>query len=72
MSKKRPITIFAPSHAGDGATNAQPLTVKEIVARLPPERFQVTMSTIRSYPAWLTASNQNTALSPYASGPRHQ
>lgn len=40
MSKKRPITIFTPPHA---AANAQQLTVKEIVARLPPERFHVTM-----------------------------
>jgi glycosyltransferase involved in cell wall biosynthesis len=43
MSKKRPITIFTPSHADAGGTNAQQLTVKEIVVRLPPERFHVTM-----------------------------
>jgi glycosyltransferase involved in cell wall biosynthesis len=37
------ITIFTPSHADAAYTNAQQLTVKEIVARLPPERFRVTM-----------------------------
>jgi glycosyltransferase involved in cell wall biosynthesis len=44
MSKAhRLITIFTPSHADAANTNAQQLTVKEIVARLPPERFHVTM-----------------------------
>jgi len=44
MSKpQRLITIFTPSHADVAGTNAQQLTVKEIVARLPPERFHVTM-----------------------------
>jgi glycosyltransferase involved in cell wall biosynthesis len=44
MSKTpRLITIFTPSHADEDSTNAQQLTVKEIVARLPPERFHVTM-----------------------------
>jgi glycosyltransferase involved in cell wall biosynthesis len=44
MSKTpRLITIFTPSHADAGNTNAQQLTVKEIVARLSPERFHVTM-----------------------------
>ena len=37
------IRIFTPSDASAGNTNAQNLTVKEIVARLPEERFQVTM-----------------------------
>jgi glycosyltransferase involved in cell wall biosynthesis len=39
----RPITIFTPSYADEGNTNAQNLTVKEIIARLPPEQFRVTM-----------------------------
>jgi glycosyltransferase involved in cell wall biosynthesis len=39
----RPITIFTPSCADEGDTNAQNLTAKEIVARLPPEQFHVTM-----------------------------
>jgi glycosyltransferase involved in cell wall biosynthesis len=44
MSKtQRLITIFTPSHADAAYTNAQQLTVKEIVARLSPERFRVTM-----------------------------
>jgi glycosyltransferase involved in cell wall biosynthesis len=43
VSKHRPITIFTPSHADVAGTNAQQLTVKEIVARLSPQRFHVTM-----------------------------
>ena len=44
MSKtQRLTTIFTPSHADAANTNAQQLTVKEIVARLSPERFHVTM-----------------------------
>jgi hypothetical protein len=39
----RPITIFTPSSADEDNTNAQNLTVKEIVARLPPEQFRVIM-----------------------------
>ncbi len=35
------ITIFTPSFADEADTNAQNLTVKEIVARLSPERFRV-------------------------------
>lgn len=42
----RPIRIFTPSFADDAGTNAQNLTVKEIVARLDPARFHVTMFTI--------------------------
>lgn len=37
------ITIFTPSFADEADTNAQNLTVKEIVTRLPPERFRVIM-----------------------------
>jgi glycosyltransferase involved in cell wall biosynthesis len=39
----RPITIFTPSSADEDNTNAQNLTVKEIVARLPPDSFRVIM-----------------------------
>jgi glycosyltransferase involved in cell wall biosynthesis len=39
----RPITIFTPSSADEDNTNAQNLTAKEIVARLPPESFRVIM-----------------------------
>ncbi|MFZ0760269.1 MAG: glycosyltransferase family 4 protein [Candidatus Sulfotelmatobacter sp.] len=42
-SRLRPITIFTPSDANAGNTNAQNLTVKEIVARLPEDQFHVTM-----------------------------
>ena len=37
------IRIFTPSFADEADTNAQNLTVKEIVARLDPRRFHVTM-----------------------------
>jgi len=37
------ITIFTPSFADEADTNAQNLTVKEIVTRLDPARFEVTM-----------------------------
>ena len=42
-NSSRPITIFTPSFADEGDTNAQNLTVKEIVARLSPELFRVIM-----------------------------
>jgi glycosyltransferase involved in cell wall biosynthesis len=35
------ITIFTPSFADEANTNAQNLTVKEVVSRLPPDRFRV-------------------------------
>jgi glycosyltransferase involved in cell wall biosynthesis len=37
------ITVFTPSFADDANTNAQNLTAKEIVSRLPPDRFRVVM-----------------------------
>lgn len=43
MPTGRPITIFTPSFADESNTNAQNLTVKEIVARLPQDRFHVSM-----------------------------
>ena len=39
----RMITLFTPSFADEGDTNAQNLSVKEIVARLDPDRIAVTM-----------------------------
>jgi len=39
----RLIKVFTPSFADEADTNAQSLTVKEVVARLDPERFHVTM-----------------------------
>jgi len=41
--KSRSITIFTPSDASGSNTNAQSLTVKEIVARLPEDVFRVVM-----------------------------
>jgi glycosyltransferase involved in cell wall biosynthesis len=64
MSKKqRLITIFTPSHADAANTNAQQLTVKEIVARLPPERFRVTMFS-GEQPDERIATRPNTVLIP--------
>lgn len=37
------ITVFTPSFADESNTNAQNLTVKEVVARMDPSRFQVVM-----------------------------
>ena len=64
MSKRqRPITIFTPSHADAANTNAQQLTVKEIVARLSPERFHVTMFS-GEQPDPRIAARPNTLLIP--------
>jgi glycosyltransferase involved in cell wall biosynthesis len=64
MSKPlRPITIFTPSHADVANTNAQQLTVKEIVARLSPERFHVTMFS-GEQPDPRIAARPNTLLIP--------
>jgi len=40
---RRPVRIFTPSFADEGNTNAQNLTVKELVARLPADKFHITM-----------------------------
>jgi hypothetical protein len=37
------ITVFTPSFADEANTNAQNLTAKEVVSRLPPDRFRVVM-----------------------------
>jgi len=61
---KRPITIFTPSFADEENTNAQNLTVKEIVARLPPEQFRVIMIS-EGKPDPRIAARKNTKLLPY-------
>jgi glycosyltransferase involved in cell wall biosynthesis len=67
MRRTQPlITIFTPSHADAANTNAQQLTVKEIVARLPPEHFRVAMFSGKQPDARL-AARPNTLLIP--SGP---
>ena len=60
----RPITIFTPSFADEDGTNAQDLTVKEIVARLPPELFRVIMIS-EGNPDPRIAARKNTKLLPY-------
>lgn len=60
----RPITIFTPSFADEANTNAQNLTVKEIVARLPPELFHVVMI-CGGNPDPRIATRKNTKLLPY-------
>ena len=57
------ITIFTPSHADADNTNAQNLTAKEIVARLPPERFRVAMFS-GEQPDPRIAARPNTLLIP--------
>lgn len=63
-SRTRPITIFTPSFADEDNTNAQNLTVKEIVARLPPEQFRVIMIS-EGKPDPRIAARRNTSLLPY-------
>jgi glycosyltransferase involved in cell wall biosynthesis len=63
-SPTRPIAIFTPSCADEGDTNAQNLTVKEIVARLPPEQFHVTMVS-EGNPDPRIAERKNTQLVPW-------
>ena len=60
----RPITIFTPSFADENDTNAQNLTVKEIVARLPPQQFRVIMISEGKPDPRITA-RKNTKLLPY-------
>jgi glycosyltransferase involved in cell wall biosynthesis len=63
-SRSRLITIFTPSFADEDDTNAQNLTVKEIVARLPPELFRVIMIS-EGKPDPRIAARMNTTLLPY-------
>lgn len=58
------IRIFTPSVADEANTNAQNLTVKEVVARLDPELFHVTMISL-SHPDPRIAQRKNTTLLPY-------
>jgi glycosyltransferase involved in cell wall biosynthesis len=60
----RLIRIFTPSVADEANTNAQNLTVKEVVARLDPELFHVTMISSRN-PDPRIAQRKNTTLLPY-------
>jgi len=60
----RPLTIFTPSFADEANTNAQNLTVKEIVTRLPPELFRVAML-CGGQPDERIAARKNTRLWPY-------
>lgn len=55
------ITVFTPSFADEADTNAQNLTVKEIVARLSPEKFRVIMLH-EAAPDPRIASRRNTIL----------
>lgn len=64
MSKRRPITIFTPSFADGSDTNAQNLTVKELVARLPEDDFRVAMI-CQGSPDPRIAARRNTQLLPY-------
>lgn len=59
-----PITIFTPSFADEDDTNAQNLTAKEIVARLPSDRFRVIMIS-EGRPDPRIAARKNTRLLPY-------
>jgi glycosyltransferase involved in cell wall biosynthesis len=61
---RRPITIFTPSFADEDDTNAQDLTVKEIVSRLPPEMFRVIMIS-EGKPDPRISARRNTKLLPY-------
>jgi glycosyltransferase involved in cell wall biosynthesis len=59
---QRPITIFTPSDASADNTNAQNLTVKEVVARLPGEQFHVTMLCDGEVPDPRLRTRKNTRL----------
>jgi glycosyltransferase involved in cell wall biosynthesis len=61
---KERITIFTPSFADEDDTNAQNLTVKEIVARLPAEQFRVIMIS-EGKPDPRIAARKHTKLLPY-------
>jgi glycosyltransferase involved in cell wall biosynthesis len=61
-SNPSPITIFTPSDASAGNTNAQNLTVKEIVARLPEDLFHVTLLCDGDVPDARIAARKNTRL----------
>jgi glycosyltransferase involved in cell wall biosynthesis len=58
------ITVFTPSFADDNNTNAQNLTVKEVVARLDSNRFRVVMLGASS-PDSRIAARSNTRILPW-------
>lgn len=58
------ITIFTPSFADDNNTNAQNLTVKEVVARMDPARFRVVILG-SSAPDPRIAARPNTRILPW-------
>src|SRR5882757_2124046 len=60
----RLLKVFTPSFADDAGTNAQNLTVKEVVARLDPARFRVTMFFWQP-PDPRIAARRNTILLPW-------
>jgi glycosyltransferase involved in cell wall biosynthesis len=64
INPSRLIRIFTPSVADEANTNAQNLTVKEVVARLDPELFHVTMIS-QADPDPRIAQRKNTVLLPY-------
>lgn len=57
----RILKVFTPSFADDADTNAQNLTVKQVVARLDPTRFRVTMF-CEGTPDARIATRENTVL----------
>jgi hypothetical protein len=59
------INIFTPSDASAGNTNAQNLTVKEIVARLPEDQYHVTMLCDGYDPDPRLRARKNTRLVPW-------
>jgi glycosyltransferase involved in cell wall biosynthesis len=60
----KPIVVFTPSMADEDNTNAQNLTVKQIVARLSPDEFRFIMLVMDS-PDPLLAARPNTVLIKY-------
>ncbi len=60
----QPLTIFTPSFADDDITNAQALTVKEIVTRLPEDEFRIVMI-CRGTPDPRIKQKKNIKLLPY-------
>ena len=61
MSRTSLIQVFTPSFADEANANAQNLTAKEVVARLDPDRFHVTLFS-ESTPDPRIASRPNTRL----------
>jgi glycosyltransferase involved in cell wall biosynthesis len=57
----KPVHILVDSFADEGLTNAQMINAREIVSRLSPDRFSVTMF-VRGYPARQITNRPNTRL----------